>query len=252
MTTGSAAGRIDVEELDVSYGSLRALQDVSLQVHAGQVVGVVGPNGGGKSTLVRTIMGLQVPQRGRVLVGGVPGRPAPRRLAYVAQQATPDPLFPAVVEEVVWMGRYPHLGLWRRPATADRAAVEQALARTGLLGLRRRSVSALSGGQQRRVAIARALALGADFVLLDEPFAGLDGPTEHDLRAVIAQLAADGAGVLLVDHDLGAVAQDCDQVILLRRTVQAVGPPAEVLRPTVVAAAYGMRVPAGSSDREEG
>ena len=240
MTGAGAVDRIDVEELSVSYGGLQALTDVSLQVRRGQVVGVVGPNGGGKSTLVRTVMGLLAPQRGRVLVAGAAGRPDPRRLAYVPQQATPDPLFPAVVGEVVGMGRYPHLGMWRRSGPADREAVAEARERTGLADLAGRSVAELSGGQQRRVAIARALAQQADFVLLDEPFAGLDAPTEQDLRGVIAGLAADGAGVLLVNHDLGAVAQDCDHVLLLRRTVQAAGPPSAVLQPATVAAASGM------------
>lgn len=240
MTPDALPGRIDVVGLHVAYGAVLALEDVSLTAHRGQVVGIVGPNGAGKSTLVRTIMGLQAPTSGRTVVAGRPGRPDPRQLAYVPQQANPDPLFPAVVEEVVWMGRYPHLGALRRRRPADRDAVAQALARTGLTDLRDRSVQSLSGGQQRRVAIARALAQEADFVVLDEPFAGLDAPTERDLRGVIADLAADGTGVLLVNHDLGIVAEDCDWVVLLRRTVQAAGTPADVLVPEVVAAAYGM------------
>lgn len=243
MTPDALPGRIDVINLHVAYGSVLALEDVTLSAHRGQVVGIVGPNGAGKSTLVRTIMGLQAPTAGHVEVAGRAGRPDPLRLAYVPQQANPDPLFPAVVEEVVWMGRYPHLGPLRRRRPVDTAAVEQALARTGLAALRDRSVQTLSGGQQRRVAIARALAQEADFVVLDEPFAGLDAPTEHDLRRVITDLAVDGTGVVLVNHDLGIVAEDCDWVVLLRRTVQAEGTPAEVLVPAVVAAAYGMGRP---------
>jgi ABC-type Mn2+/Zn2+ transport system ATPase subunit len=251
VTTAAAAARgIVVEGLTVDHGSTRALEAVDLVVRPGQVVGLVGPNGAGKSTLVRAVVGLGRAGSGRISAGqvrvdGAGAGTEPRRLAWVPQDAGPDPLFPATVEDVVWMGRYPHLGAFRRRGDGDRRAVAAALASTGLADLLHRPVATLSGGQQRRVAIARALAQQADYVVLDEPYAGLDRPTASDLRAAVRQLAADGVGVLLVNHDLTAVAEDSDHVVLLRRSVQAAGPAADVLTPAVIARAYGMPDPEG-------
>lgn len=245
MTPGPAA-LLDVDGVTAAQGGVDVLVDASVSVEPGQVVGVVGPNGAGKTTLLRVVLGLHPLRAGRVSVAGwgVRGRLDPLAVAHVPQRATPDPLFPAVVEEVVWMGRYPHLGPLRRPRRVDVEAVERAMALTGIAGLARRPVHDLSGGEQRRVAIARAMAQTTPLLLLDEPYAGVDAPTEADLRAVLGRLAADGVGILLVDHDLHAVAQDCDVVVLLNRTVRAAGPPATVLDPPVVAAAYGVAIPA--------
>jgi manganese transport system ATP-binding protein len=234
------AHALSVRGLSVDRGGVRALDDVDLHLDDGEVLGIVGPNGAGKSTLIQAIIGQLTPRAGTIEIHGRAGRPDPRLLAHVPQQGTPDPLFPAVVEEVVWMGRYPHTGALGRRRAADRDAVAAALEATGLTSVRTRSVTALSGGQQRRVVIARALAQEAGLVLLDEPFAGIDTPTERDLRRVVVGLAAAGRGVLLVDHDLGAVGRDCDRVILLRQRVRATGRPADVLVPRVVSAAYGL------------
>ncbi len=234
-----ATPRLAVSGVTSSYGGTVALRDVSLAVQAGEIVGVAGPNGAGKSTLVQAILGLQPLDAGSVALDGRPVGAARARLAYLPQRASIDWDFPALVHEVVRMGRYPHRGALRRHRSEDRRAVAHALERVGLDGLAGRRIGELSGGQQQRVFLARALAQEADVILLDEPFAGVDALTEQLLVARLRELAAGGVAVLLVHHDLATVAGLVDRLLLLSRRPVAWGTPSEVLTPDLVAAAYG-------------
>jgi iron complex transport system ATP-binding protein len=213
-----------------------ALRGVSAEVRAGQHWVLLGPNGSGKSTFLRCTLGRLVPTRGRVEVLGRPRgewrpRELARRVAVVAQEEALA--FPLTVREVVAMGRYPHLGPWRRPGPADREAVDDALARCDLLALAHRTVDALSGGERQRVRIARALAQRPEVLVLDEPTTHLDVRHGMEILELVRRLArADGLTVVTVTHDLNLAARHADRVALLADgTLVTDGPPTEVLTP---------------------
>lgn len=206
------------------------LEDVSLRVQPGEFVALVGPNGSGKSTLLRVLLGSLTPQRGSVsLLGNEPSDLRdPWRLGYVPQRPSLASEVPATVEEIVAAGRLARRGWWRRPSGDDRDAVRHAIASVGLGELALRPINQLSGGQQQRAFIARAFASEPDLLVLDEPIAGVDAGSQALFRDSLAHLVADhGAGVLLVSHELSAVAQDLDRVIVLKRRVLFDGPPSE-------------------------
>ena len=232
------SGGLKVTDLGVSYGTRRAVAGATFTVEPGELLGVCGPNGSGKSSLLRAILGL-VPATGEVRIGGRPLSAARRDVAHVPQEAQVDWTFPAVVRDVVRMGRLPHTG-WLRPRrAADRAAVDAAMDRMAIGALGRRPISELSGGQRRRMLVARALAQGARVLLLDEPFAGVDATTEAVLWRELDALRARGGLAVLVHHDLSGTAQRCDRLLLLNGQVVAAGRPDHVLTPAHLEAAYG-------------
>ncbi|MCY3808513.1 MAG: ABC transporter ATP-binding protein [Gemmatimonadetes bacterium] len=210
-----------------------ALLDVSVEVSPGRLLAVAGPNGAGKTTLIRALSGLLHPESGEVrlggvVVGGLGDRDRARMLAVVPQsEASP---FPVRVEEMVEMGRYPHLRPWERASRGDRAAVEVAMRRCHVWELAGRELDGLSGGEAQRVRIARALAQEAPVILLDEPTAGLDLRYAMELFGLLAELREDGLALLVVTHDLNLAARFADRILLLDRGVaRAQGRPAEVL-----------------------
>ncbi|PWW63389.1 anchored repeat-type ABC transporter ATP-binding subunit [Actinokineospora spheciospongiae] len=209
-----------VSGLAVDLGGRRVLTDVDLTVDRGELVGLIGPNGAGKTTLLRGLMGLVRPRAGVVVVeGGQPG--------YVPQRHEFAWDFPISVENVVMTGRTGRLGLFRRPGAGDWRAVSEALERVRMTDLRTRPVGELSGGQRQRVLLARALALRPSVLLLDEPFTGLDMPTQELLSDLLLSLAGEHA-VLTTTHDLPGALHTCDRLVLLNRTVVAAGTPDEL------------------------
>lgn len=239
-----AAPAVEVVDATVHYGDVLALDGVSLSVQPGRICGLLGTNGSGKSTLFKTVLGLVRADRGRVRLLGLDGAAARRRglVGYVPQAEQVDWDFPVSVRDVVMMGRYGRMGLRRRPRAADREAVEHALERTDLTGLAERRIGALSGGQRKRAFVARALAQGADVLLLDEPFAGVDKGSEATITALLRRLRDEGRTLLLSTHDLAQVPELCDEAVLLQRRVIARGAPDEVLRPETVMEAFGVHV----------
>jgi manganese transport system ATP-binding protein len=235
------APAVEVRALEVRYGEILALRGASLTVERGRVCGLVGMNGAGKTSLLRTILGLTRPGAGSVLVDGAPPSAGRRAgaIAYVPQSEDVDWDFPLSVREVVATGRYARQGLLRRPRPADRAAVAEALERVGLAELAQRQIGALSGGQRKRAFVARAIAQEASLLLLDEPFAGVDTGTQEDLSSLLRELAAAGATVVVSTHDLDAVPALCDEVALVAGTVLDHGEPARILEPTSLARAFG-------------
>lgn len=221
---------IVLDGVTVTYGNHLALRDVHLRVPPGVVLGLVGPNGGGKSTLLKTIGGLVSPRRGQVRVGGMPVEVAQRRgwLAYVPQTEPVDGPCPLTVQEVVMMGRYGHLNGLRLLGPRDRQVVQASLQQVGLWPWRHRPLAELSGGQRKRVFLARALAQQAPVLLLDEPFNGVDGPTERVLVQWLRQGRRQGQTVLIASHDGPMVAALCDRVVLLQQTVLADGTPTDL------------------------
>jgi iron chelate ABC transporter, ATP-binding protein len=242
---GDAGIALRVDGMRASYGRVRALTGVSFAVERGRICGLVGTNGSGKSTLIKAIMGA-VHSTGDVRLLGMDPTSARRRglVGYVPQNEGVDWDFPIAVEDVVAMGRYGGLGPARRLKAEDRAAVDGALELVDLLDLRRRPVGALSGGQRKRVFIARAIAQGARLFLLDEPFAGVDKPSEALITGLLRELAAEGATMLVATHDLSGLPSLCDEALLLQREVVFHGPVAEALEPDVLGRAFGLVSPA--------
>ena len=224
--TGSTEG-IFAEGVTVTYrNGLTALTDASFQIPQGTITALVGVNGAGKSTLFKAIMGFVPVARGTIRLLGLPVREALRKnlVAYVPQAEEVDWSFPVLVEDVVMMGRYGHMGFLRRPSAADRAKVDEALARVGLSDLRHRQIGELSGGQKKRVFLARALAQEGRIILLDEPFTGVDVKTEEQIIALLRSLRDEGHVMLVSTHNLGSVPDFCDRTVLVKGTVLAYGP----------------------------
>jgi zinc transport system ATP-binding protein len=219
--TGRSAGAapaIAIQGLSFSYGGATVLENVSLSVAPGELLGLVGPNAGGKSTLLKLILGLLTPQTGQIRVLGVPPRGARRRLGYVPQHPTFARDFPISVEQVVLMGR---LGLrsalgWYR--SADRAAARRALVQVEALDLGHRRVGTLSGGQLQRVLLARALAGAPEILILDEPTANIDQRMEGDIFDLLATLKG-RLTILVVSHDIAFISGYVDRVACLNRTL---------------------------------
>lgn len=242
------APAVDMQSVTVSYGPTLALDGVDLVVPAGGVHGLIGMNGSGKSTLFKALMGLVRPAAGRIRLFGDDAATAraTSRVAYAPQSEAVDWAFPVSVRDVVGMGRYGRLAPLRRLHPADREAVDHALERVELGELADRQIGALSGGQRKRAFVARGLAQGADLLLLDEPFAGVDKRSEATITGLLRQLAAEGRTILVSTHDLVAVPELCDDVALINRRIIAQGAVEETLVPDLLALAFGGFIPAAA------
>jgi manganese/iron transport system ATP-binding protein/manganese/zinc/iron transport system ATP- binding protein len=245
---------IEVENLTVSFGSKPALLDVSVTIETGLAVGVIGPNGAGKSTLIKALLGFVKPDFGKVRILGIPADRARGLVAYVPQRGAVDWDYPITVEEVAMMGRYGHIPWWKDPGIGDREQVQGALEMVRMSELRHRQIGQLSGGQQQRVFMARALAQGADVLLLDEPFAGVDAATERAILDVLDRAKAAGRTLVVVHHDLATAAEYFDRLILIKQRLFAYGRPEVVLNPELLSEVYEgrLRVFADLSDARAG
>jgi ABC-type Mn2+/Zn2+ transport system ATPase subunit len=241
MLTAAPATTVAVRVSGVSagYDHQAALEGVDLELAAGSLVAVFGPNGGGKTTLLKLIAGLLRPWTGTVLVLGQPAGEAAKRVAYVPQAEQVDWSFPVSVWDVAMMGRYARLGAWRRPGSEDAAAVSGALARVGMLERRGSQIGALSGGQRRRAFLARAIAAEPDLYLLDEPVTGVDVTTQEDLMTLLQEETTRGRTVIATTHDLAAAAEHFSTVVAINRRVIAVGPSDLILDPDLLSRTYG-------------
>ncbi|MDD5646714.1 MAG: ABC transporter ATP-binding protein [Candidatus Bipolaricaulis sp.] len=220
------------------------LHDVSLSVDDGDVAFVLGANGSGKTTLLRCLSGVLHPMSGTVSVDdgplwSLPLRERARRIGVVPQFH--EPAFPFTVAEAVLMGRGPHLGMFARPGTADREIVDRALEAVGILAMRGRAYSEISGGEQQLALIARGLAQGARCLLMDEPAAHLDPRHQHGILGVVRTLAADGHSFVVTSHQPDSAFLYADTVLLLvDGGARGYGPPGETLTEESLRAAYGM------------
>jgi ABC-type Mn2+/Zn2+ transport system ATPase subunit len=237
---------IRFEGVTLSYGGTPALADVSLDVPEGVFLGVIGPNGSGKTSLLKGVLGILTPSRGRIHVGELcchQLRKVRLDIGYVPQGARVDRFFPAKVLDVVLMGLYPRLGLLRRPGRAERQKALEALASVGAADLARRPVGHLSGGQLQRVFIARALVRDPRILLLDEPSTGLDVRSQAAVMELIHRTHRERRlTTLLVTHDVNLVYPFLDLVLAVNRRVFAYGPPGEALVKEVLDEMYGVTV----------
>jgi ABC-type Mn2+/Zn2+ transport system ATPase subunit len=238
-TATSATVAVRLRDVSAGYGDRIALEDISLDLPTGSLVAIFGPNGGGKSTLLKLIAGLLAPTTGTVETLGLPAGEAARRIAYVTQAELVDWSFPVSVWDVAMMGRYPRLGPWRRPGFRDREAVRAALDQVGMLDRAQSQIGELSGGQRRRAFLARAIAADPELYLLDEPVTGVDVTTQEDLMTVLHAETERGRTVIATTHDLAAAAAHFDTVIALNRRLVAMGSASLVLDPEVLSKTYG-------------
>ncbi|MFV0385861.1 MAG: manganese/iron ABC transporter ATP-binding protein [Paracoccus sp. (in: a-proteobacteria)] len=235
-------GGIEARDVTVTYrNGHTALRNASFEIPRSTVTALVGVNGSGKSTLFKAIMGFVPVAKGDIRLVGLSVKQALKRnlVAYVPQSEEVDWSFPVLVEDVVMMGRYGHMGFLRRPGQADRKAVDAALGRVNMQDYRHRQIGELSGGQKKRVFLARALAQDGQVILLDEPFTGVDVKTEEQIIALLRELRDEGRVMLVSTHNLGTVPEFCDRTVLVKGTVLAYGPTETTFTRENLEAAFG-------------
>ncbi len=232
---------IDVRGLSVAYRDELVLQNISLSIPQGLMMAITGPNGGGKTTFIKSLLGLAKPLNGIITLFGSTFQKEYHRIAYIPQRSSVDWDFPVSVLDVVLMGRYRHIGWFKKPQKKDISLSYSALEKVNLSAYASRHISELSGGQQQRVFLARALVQQADLYLLDEPFIGIDIPTEKIIVAILKGLRDQGKTIVVVHHDLQTLSEYFDWVFLLNRKVIAFGPVQKVCMPEYICAAYGER-----------
>jgi manganese/zinc/iron transport system ATP- binding protein len=230
---------LEAHQLTINYEKTPVLWDITFSIPQGHLVGIIGPNGAGKSTLIKAALGLIKPISGKIDFFGRPLGEMRKQIAYVPQRESVDWDFPITVRDLVLMGRYGRLGLFRWPRKADWTAADRYLEMVGMLPYANRQISQLSGGQQQRVFIARALLQEANIYFMDEPFAGVDLATERVIMDILKKLKAEGKTVFVVHHDLNSVENYFDWALLLNMRLVACGPIKEVFNAENLHTAYG-------------
>lgn len=230
---------IDVQGLTVHYGTAPVLWDIHLSIPSGHLVGIMGPNGAGKTTLIRAILGFLQGTTGavRLLNHRLPA--VTKKLAYVPQQSLVDWDFPMTVQELVTMGCYPKLGLWRRVGREEKECIHNALKLLDLTALAHRQIGQLSGGQRQRAFLARAITQQAELYFLDEPFETLDHISEQIIVDVLRKMVEQGKTVCVVHHDFASAGKYFDWIVLLNTRLIASGPFQDVFTPNNLRHTYG-------------
>lgn len=229
---------------DISYvinGNI-VLENLTFQIQQGDYVGILGPNGSGKTTLLKIILGLLEPTSGEVELFGEAQRTFNKRhlIGYVPQRASrTDWAFPATVEEVVWSGRTPAIGPFKRLQDSDRAAADKAMELLELDGLRKRNINQLSGGERQRVFIARALAAEPKVLILDEPTTGVDISVQHQFYGFLKKLNKEDITIVMVSHDIDAITHETDYVLCINRKMVCNLPTKEFLKEDHMSLLFG-------------
>ncbi len=233
---------LKVNNMSVSYDKQLALENVSFSVPEGSMTGIIGPNGAGKSTLIKSILQLLPTVSGTVEVFKKPLRSQRKIIGYVPQRSEVDWDFPTNALDVVLMGRYNHIGMFKRASKKEVTWAKHCLQRVGMQDYASRQISQLSGGQQQRVFLARAMAQDAKIYFMDEPFAGVDASTEKAIIQLMKEWKSDGKTVLVVHHDLQTVDDYFDHVLLLNKTPIAYGETNRVFTLANLEEAYGGKI----------
>jgi zinc transport system ATP-binding protein len=223
---------VETRSLSFAYGQgPPVLTDVDLAIERGEFVAIAGPNGGGKTTLLRLVLGIERPSAGRALLFGEPAHRFSRReaIGYLAQRAQLGVNAPATVREVVAAGRLPRAGLVGGMGRADRVQIDEAIARVGLVAVADRPLSRLSGGQQQRAFIAKALAAEPELLVLDEPTTGVDTEAQEAFAGLLDHLHTElGVTILYVSHEFGSVERFVERIVLVRGGIVFDGPPSKL------------------------
>jgi manganese/zinc/iron transport system ATP- binding protein len=230
---------VEIHDLTVAYDKKPVLWDIDLTLPSGKLIGIIGPNGAGKSTLIKSVMGLTPNSSGYIKLFDGELKDVRGRISYVPQRESVDWDFPASVLDVVLMGRYSKLGLFKRPRKVDKEVAIDCLRKVDMEPFKDRQISQLSGGQQQRVFLARALAQQADLYFMDEPFAGVDAATEKTIINLLREMAKQGKTVIVVHHDLQSVTEYFDWVILLNMRLVASGKTENVFNTELLQETYG-------------
>jgi manganese/zinc/iron transport system ATP- binding protein len=230
---------LTIQNMTVAYHKKPVLEQVSLTIPEGKLIGIIGPNGAGKSTLIKAALGLIPSLSGEVKIYGKPYKEQRKLVGYVPQRESVDWDFPTNALDVVTMGRYGHLGWFRRPGNKEKQIAMSCLEKVGMADFAERQISQLSGGQQQRIFLARALAQDASLYFMDEPFVGVDAATEKAIITLLGELKKQGKTVLVVHHDLSTVQEYFDWVILLNVGIIDIGPTSEVFTKDKLQQTYG-------------
>ena len=230
-----------VQDLTVAYREKPVLWDIDLKIPKGVLLAIVGPNGAGKTTLLRSIMGLIKPAAGNVSIFGQSIHQQKKSIGYMPQRGSVDWDFPTDALDVVMMGRYGHLGWFKRPSKTDKKLALDALDRVGMADFSHHQLNQLSGGQQQRVFLARALVQDADLYFMDEPFVGVDAVTEKTIIELLKELRNQAKTVVVVHHDLQTLSDYFDWVSLLNVRQIAYGSVKDVLTQENLKTTYGGR-----------
>ncbi|MFW9929607.1 MAG: metal ABC transporter ATP-binding protein [Candidatus Thorarchaeota archaeon] len=233
---------IEIYDLLVSYNNKPVLWDINLKLPKNKIISIIGPNGAGKSTLLKAIMGLISIDNGYVKILKKKLNEVRKRVSYVPQRETVDWDFPASVFDVVMMGRYQHIGFFKRPGKKDEEIVLHSLEQLGISALRNRQISQLSGGQQQRVFLARALAQESDVYLMDEPFSAIDIATENAIIDLFKKMVKQQKTIIVVHHDIYSVKAYFDWTVLLNMHIIASGLTNEVLTSENFKRTYGSQL----------
>ncbi|MDR9866657.1 metal ABC transporter ATP-binding protein [Lactococcus cremoris] len=229
---------IKIEHLNVFYSENKALTDVQLKLESGGIIGMIGPNGGGKSTLIKAILNI-IPYSGKILIEGKESKKFLKNIAYVEQKSNIDLTFPITVKECVSLGTYTGLKLFQKVGSKEWLRVAQALEKVNLSEYADRQIGELSGGQFQRVLLARCLVQEADYIFLDEPFVGIDSVSEKIIMDILQDLKEQGKLILIVHHDLSKVKVYFDELIILNKEIIAYGKVKESFTHENLKKAYG-------------
>ena len=233
---------ITIKNLTVSYNKTPVLWNIDMELPEGILIGIIGPNGAGKSTLMKALMGIVSVNSGKIDFWGKPLSEVRQKISYVPQRGSVDWDFPASVFDVVMMGRYGKLGLFKRPTNKDRDIVQESLKLLDIENLQKRHISELSGGQQQRVFLARALSQQADIYFLDEPFAAVDATTESSIIDLLKKMTAQKKTIIVVHHDLNSVIKYFEWIIMLNLRLVASGPTETVFNNEKLKETYGSKL----------
>ncbi len=235
---------IKIQNLYINYPSKNefALEDINLEIPLGKIVGIIGPNGAGKSTLMKAILDLVKIKEGQILIKDKPLKNLKKQISYVPQRESVDWNFPIDVLGVVVMGTYNQLGWFKNPGKKEEEKAREALKKVKMEDYEKTQIGELSGGQQQRVFLARSLVSDAEFFFLDEPMAGVDALTEKTIIENIKNLKKQGKTIIMVHHNLSAVKEYFDEVILLNKKVVAYGETKKVFTPENLEKTYGGKI----------